>query len=116
MRDDLSGRFFYEPPWERRGDVLGALVVAVHAPEGADDPEGDEPDSGPTGELVLRWVDLPRSPSHGSARLDVYWSSWPVLAANPEIVGVLASLPTDDPSPEEVALALEGIGFRRVRM
>lgn len=116
MRDDLYGRFFYEAPWENRGDVLRAFVVAVHPPEGSDNVEAEDSETGATGELVLRWVDLPRSPPHGSPRLDTYWTSWPVLAANPEIVKALASVPADAPSPEQVARALEGIGFRRVNV
>lgn len=107
MKDDMQGRCFYEATTTVRGDVTHEMVVAVHAPQGADDSE-------PTGIFLIRWLDPPRSLRHGAPMLDVYWTSWPLLAANPDLFAALASVPSDGPSPEEIARVLEGLGFRRI--
>lgn len=118
---NLSGRIFYDDPHPAEG-ALHEMVVSVFPPE--DDQNTGGPAEHPAGEFVLRWHDLPRGPAHGHPHLEIYGESWPLLVAHPEILAALASTPTDtsgqprsenDPSPRQVAAALESVGFRRVR-
>lgn len=94
----LSQQYYGKQILDGQDGLIDRIMIGVYLPSG-----------GTTGEFSISWSKLA---GESTPKLEAFDYAWLVMSQMPELVGVLTTLDSEKPTPEQVADILRSLGYK----